>query len=382
MLQRIYLDHNATTPIDSRVAKHMFEIADKAFANPGSSHALGREARISLDLAREDIARVVDCAPQDLIFTSGGTESVNSAISGLAAAVKVTAQKTLLNWPGQHASSRESVKRLVLQGWTVYEIPITKEGLVDESKLAEFPWEDISLVNLILGHNETGVLSNIKSILAECKSRQIACHIDAVQVVGKLPISFRNLGVSALSFAAHKFGGPRGIGGLIMQEGVPYVPLMVGGFQENNRRPGTENVVLASGMALALKLWMKEREFQYSHRLSLCNRFESGLKEKSPTLEIIAEDTDRLPNTSSIMFPGVEGEALLIALDLAGICCSMGSACASGSVDPSPILLAMGYTREEARSTLRFSFGLTNTSQEIDSAIQVISETYQRLRAV
>jgi cysteine desulfurase len=230
------------------------------------------------------------------------------------------------------------------------------------------------------------VIAKLETIKLKCLEYKILWHVDGVQSVGRLAISFHNLGANALSFGAHKFGGPRGVGGLIIKQGTQFTPLMSGGFQEASRRPGTENPVLAAGMARALELWWKERQVRYSHLLALRNRFEEGLHKLSETkglrFNITGEDVERLPNTSNVTFDGVDGEALLVALDLRGVCCSMGSACASGSPEPAPVLLAMGYAEKDARSTLRFSFGMTNTPDEIDQLLTILGEVLSTMNAM
>ena len=384
----IYCDHNAATQVDSRVLELMQGIYLKGFANPGSAHAAGREARKILDESREKIAKIIDCLAEEIVFTSGGTESANLALYGLLQGQLSSKEgRVILAMPGQHPSSRETLRKLAIQsGCRLLDIPLDADGQIDSTRTSELPWNETIMVSAIHGHNETGVIAKLETIKLKCLEYKILWHVDGVQSVGRLAISFHNLGANALSFGAHKFGGPRGVGGLIIKQGTQFTPLMSGGFQEASRRPGTENPVLAAGMARALELWWKERQVRYSHLLALRNRFEEGLHKLSETkglrFNITGEDVERLPNTSNVTFDGVDGEALLVALDLRGVCCSMGSACASGSPEPAPVLLAMGYAEKDARSTLRFSFGMTNTPDEIDQLLTILGEVLSTMNAM
>ena len=242
------------------------------------------------------------------------------------------------------------------------------------------PWSELSLLAVLYANNETGVIQDLSRIRELCSEYDIPWHVDVTQAVGRIPVSLRNIGATAASFGVHKCHGPRGIGGLVLTEGVPFVPEMVGGFQELSRRPGTEAVALAAGMATALEIWQAQQDEYTDHVCSLRDRFEQQLTELAAPLVINGQQAERLPNTSNITFPGVEGEALLIALDLEGVCCSLGSACASGSVEPSPVLLAMGIETEAAKSSMRFSLHRELTEDEIDEACRRIAAAVNRLR--
>ncbi|MCA9038842.1 MAG: cysteine desulfurase [Planctomycetaceae bacterium] len=366
----IYLDNNATTRIDPAVLEVMQEVYELAFANPGSRHTPGRKARQILEDSREQIATLVGAHPSELIFTSGGTESINLAMQGLA----WSTPGTILSLPGEHPATRASIEKMKEQGWKSAEYPIDPQGLIIPDRLSELEWNQARLATLLWVHNETGVIQNLESIEQLCEENRLPLHIDAVQAVGKIPVNFREMRVTALSFTAHKFHGPRGIGALLLKSGCQVKPLLVGGFQESERRAGTEPVSLIAGMAKALQLWEDQRAERTQHLLTLQTEFETGLIQELPNVLINSAGANRSPFTSNIAFPGLDGEALLISLDLAGIACSTGSACASGSAEPSPILVGMGLAPEVYHGSLRFSFSAQNRLDEIKTAVQRIAE--------
>lgn len=363
----IYLDHNATTPLLPEVEEEMRRVARDGFGNPGSRHAAGRKARQILESARESIAAILGASRSEVVFTSGGTESINLALRGMTAGRR----GTVLLPPGEHPATVETVKSLphCQPTW----LPINTQGLLIPNQFQSVAWEHVVCATCLLAHNETGVIQDLGFMREECESRQIPWHVDAVQAAGKLPLSFRELGCTAMSIGAHKFGGPRGIGALLIRQGVKLPSLMQGGHQEGGVRPGTEPVMLIAGMAEALEIWESRRLEWYQQLVTLRDRLQDGLLETIPFAVVNAGDAPRLPNTLSIAFPGCSAEALLVALDLAGVCCSLGSACASGSAQPSPILQAMQLPPNVVSSTLRLSLGVQNTEAEIDEAIRLIS---------
>lgn len=374
-----YFDANSTTPTDPRVWEAMRRVSETAYGNPGSSHQIGRKARQALEDARESIARILDASPKELIFTSGATESTNLALLGMAAAVPIE-KRTLAISAGEHPATSETAERLQKQGWRIISIPLDPAGRMIPDAIEDLPWSELGLLAVLYANNETGVIQDLARIRELCSEHQTPWHVDVTQAVGRIAVSLRTIGATAASFGVHKCHGPRGIGGLVLTEGVPFVPEMVGGFQELSRRPGTEAVALAAGMATALEIWQAQQDEYTDHVCSLRDRFEQQLTELAAPLVINGQQADRLPNTSNITFPGVEGEALLIALDLEGICCSLGSACASGSVEPSPVLLAMGIETEAAKSSMRFSLHRELTEDEIDEACRRIAAAVNRLR--
>jgi cysteine desulfurase len=390
MRSPIYLDNNATTRPLPEVLEAMERVAREAFANPGSRHAAGRAARRVLEDSRETIARILDAEPDELIFTSGGTESINLALFGLARGTG-----TIVTGPGEHPATAESVATLVQQGWSHRVLPADSEGrLAEEGGRREEGGGPISepstislqpstlprLVSLLLAHNETGVVQDVAPLVARCNAAGVPTHLDGVQAVGKMPVSFRQLGATALSFGSHKFHGPRGIGGLLLRRGVRLVPRLHGGHQESDRRPGTEPVALVAGMAKALELWERDASERSCRMQAARDRLEATLAEACPPIVMHGGEAPRLPNTTSIAFPGVNGDELLVALDLEGVACSLGSTCASGSSEPAPILLAMGVAPEIALSTIRLSVSFETTFDEIDEAGRRIAAVVGRLR--
>lgn len=366
----IYLDHNSTTPIDPLVWETMTRLMPTAWANPGSRHQLGRKARQVLDEARETIANCLGAHPRSLTLTSGGTESINLALFGMAHARPEKRHFAIA--AGEHPAASRPADMLVRRGWTRHVLPLDQTGLLLHESLADLPWKELSFVTALWANNETGVIQDLDALSKLCLQHAVPLHLDAVQAVGKLAVNFEGNGASAASFASHKFYGPRGVGGLWLKEGTPFSPLLYGGFQEQGIRPGTELVILAAGMAKALRIATDKLETHTAHIRSLRDRFEARLLASQPQLVIHGRAAPRLPNTSNVAFPGRDGEALLVSLDLLGLACSQGSACASGSSEPSPVLLAMGVDESLANSSLRFSFGRTNTLDEVDRAVEMV----------
>ncbi|MCA9095548.1 MAG: aminotransferase class V-fold PLP-dependent enzyme, partial [Planctomycetaceae bacterium] len=278
-----------------------------------------------------------------------------------------------------HPSIAEPIKAQQLHGYSSRELSVDSQGLLNED-LQQLPWPQIRLATLLLAHNETGVIQNPLPLAEDCESHQIPLHLDAVQAVGKIEVNFHALRATSLSFAPHKFRGPRGIGGLLIRKEARLTPLLHGGHQEHDRRPGTESVPLIAGMARALELWHQNREVRMSRLKTLRDQFEQLLMQAIGEITIIGATSPRLPNTSTIAFHGLDGEALLVALDLAGIACSQGSTCASGSSEPAPILIAMGIPADRQLSAIRFSLGHQQTTADIEMAAARITRIVKQLR--
>ena len=372
----IDLDHNATTRPSPEVIDAVARTMRDAYANPGSRHAAGRRARNALETARETIARILDAEPDEVIFTSGGTESNNLALFGFASGPPATIALP----PAEHPATEEAVRVLQSRGWQRAELPVDAKGRLIQDALPEQPWDQIRLATCLLAHNETGVIQETAPLARLCAEHHVPLHIDAVQAVGKIPVSFRQLQATTMAVGAHKFHGPRGIGVLLLRRGARLVPLHYGGHQEQDRRPGTECVALAVGMATALEQWERERQQRAARMRALRDRLEAGLTERCSPVVVNGSREHRLPNTLNIAFPGCDGEALLVALDLAKVCCSMGSACASGSSEPAPVLIAMQTPPEVYRASLRFSVGIDNTEEEIDEAVRRVAEVVKQQR--
>ena len=416
-METIYLDHNATTPTRPEVIEAMAEAYRAGYANPASQHQPGQRARRVLQQAREGIAQILgaDLAspkPDRLIFTSGGTEANVLAVLGIARARSkkmgvasspeaASAEdhrsgsdlarfvssargggqaRHLIISAVEHPSVIETAEHLLDEGWRLDTLGVTSEGVVRVERLAELLRPETALVSVMLGNHETGVLEPVAELAAICRDHGVPMHTDAVQVAGKLPINFRALGVSAMSIAAHKFQGPLGIGALILDYDVPLQPILFGGHQQGGLRPGTESVALAVGMFRALDLWRREQDEHRRRLTALRERFERQLKAGYPGLVVNSERAARLPQTSNVAFPGLDGQVLLMALDMAGVACSVGSACSSGSTELSPTLRAMGLPREILAGSLRFSFGATTTEREIDEAVRRIVHVANELR--
>jgi cysteine desulfurase len=348
-----------------------------SFANPGSRHAAGRRARQVLEAARESLAQILGARPEEVVFTSGGTESINMALFGLAG---LTAPGTIALTAGEHPATLESCQALARRGWKLHFLNVDAHGRLLPEQYADLPWDDLKLVTVILAHNETGVIQDLASLAGLCEARGVPLHVDAVQAVGKIPVDFHSLQATAVSLGAHKFHGPRGTGALLLRQGQRLAPLQFGGHQEAERRPGTEAVPLIAGMARALELWQADRHSRTAHVEQLRDRLEAGLRAGCPPVIVNGGGAPRLPNTLNLSFPGLDGEALLVALDLAGIGCSLGSTCASGSAEPAPALVAMGCPPEVSRSAVRFSVGLENSPAEIEEALERIIPIVARLR--
>jgi cysteine desulfurase len=387
----IYLDHNSTTPIDPRVVEAMVRAWRTCSGNPASQHAAGREARRLLEDAREGIAEFLGARTggmdaDQVLFTSGGTEANNLAVFGLSGESK---QGSGVRNRGtgvvvsaiEHPSVREAGSELSRRGYELSLAPVGGDGVVLVDRVAELIARNPPrLVSVMLANNETGAIQPIAEIAALCRARGVMMHTDAVQAVGKIAVSFGELGVDALTVAPHKFHGPLGIGALIIRHGVRIEPLLFGGFQQGGLRPGTENAALAAAFFEALRLWQAEANERESRMRSLRDGLEQMLLAELPETVIIGAAAPRLPNTSCVSFPGVNRQALVMALDLEGVACSTGSACASGSSAPSPTLVAMGLGTELIEGSIRLSLGAFSTAEQVADAARRIIKAVRHLR--
>lgn len=384
-MDSIYLDHNATTPIHPEVVEAMLACYRDGHANPASQHAPGKRARQVLDDARQRTAEILGANlshpdPDRLIFTSGGTEANCLALLGIALARRGTGPGRVVISAVEHPCVIEPAEHLLEQGWRLDTIAVTSEGVVRPEHLGELLDPAPAVVSVILGNHETGVLQPVAQLAALCREAGVPIHTDAVQVVGKLPVDFRQLGVDALSIAAHKFQGPLGIGALLLTHDVPIRPILFGGAQQAGTRPGTESTALAVGMATALELWQADHEEHTRRLAALRDRFEGRLAAGYEGLQVNGAAAERLPQTSNLVFPGVDGQMLLMALDTVGVACSAGSACSSGSSELSPTLRAMQLPSEIVASSLRFSLAATTSEAEVDEAVGRILHVANELR--
>ena len=379
----LYFDYAATSPLDPRVATAIHAAQLQGFANPASQHQAGRTARKALEQAREAILQLLGARTQGmqadrLLFTSGGTEANHLALLGL---IGTTGGRVLLS-AIEHPSLRGAGEALSKRGCAVEYVRVDRAGLLDlehlDTLLATAPKP--RLVSIMLANNETGVLQPIAEIAQCCSQQGVLFHTDAVQAIGKLPLSFAELGIDALTIAPHKFYGPIGIGGLLIRSALQLEPLLRGGFQQAGLRAGTESVVLAIGFAAALQFAQADLLANAEHLSQLQTSFEAQLRANLSHLHINSSETARAPHISNVAFLGVDRQQLFLALDLAGVHCSTGSACASGSSEPSPVLLAMGLAKEVIDSSLRFSFGSRTTLADTAQAVDRISKCVKKLR--
>ena len=372
----IYLDNNATTRIAPEVLDVMARHGATSFANPGSRHWAGRKARQALDEARESLAAILGAHPDEVVFTSGGTESNNMAVFGFAQGPPAIVAHTF----AEHPSVAEPCHVLRDRGWRLHELAVDDDGLLRPDQYRALPWSELRLVSVILAHNETGVIQDVAPLAALCREQGVPFHTDAVQAVGKIPINFHRLGASSMSLGAHKFHGPRGVGALLVGRDCRLSPTAWGGHQETGRRPGTEAVPLIMGMVRALELFDAERDARRTRLANLRDILQEGLLESCAGAVVNGARAHRLPNTLNIAFPGVDGEALLVSLDLEGVACSLGSTCASGAAEPAAALVAMRLPAEILKSSIRLSLAADTTRAEIDSALSLISRVVRRLR--
>ena len=387
--ESIYLDHNSTTPIDPRVVEAMTRAWRDGGANPASQHGPGRRARRMLEEAREGIAELLGAKTGGMdadrvIFTSGGTEANNLAIHGLLppAGTKPGPGESLIISAMEHPSIAGVAEQLRREDHVVDILPVRSDGVVEfQVPARQEPRPPVALVSVMLANNETGVIQPIKAIADDAREAGALAHTDAVQAVGKIPVHFRELGVDAMTVAPHKFHGPLGVGALVLKHGVKLKPQQFGGFQQEGLRPGTENVALAVGFYEALKIATTDLPQRAARMQALRDDLERQILAEIPDALVVGQASPRLPNTSCIAFPGLDRQALVMALDLAGIACSTGSACASGSSEPSPTLFAMGLPKTVIDGAIRLSLGAFTTAEEVADAARRILNTVKHLRS-
>ena len=379
---RIYLDHNATTPVDPAVVAIVTEVMHDQFGNASSVHMFGQSAKSLVDRARAEIAALIGARPQELVFTSCGTESDNLAIRGVAEASVPGRRRHLVASAIEHEAVLNTLKALAKRGWTTTLLPIDESGIVTPAALESAMTDETALVSVMHANNEIGTVQPIAA-LAEIAHRGGALfHTDAVQSVGKIPVAVDRLGIDLLSLSAHKLNGPKGVGALWVRRGTRLVAAMTGGRQERNRRAGTENVAGISGLGVAARIAMTSLEERATRTSALRDKLEGGLLAAVPGTTINGAPDGRVPNTSNISFDRVEAESLLIALDLEGIAVSTGSACSSGTLEPSHVLRAMGLSTHRTQNSIRFSLGLGNTAEQIDHVIEVMPRVVDKLRVL
>jgi cysteine desulfurase len=385
----IYLDHAATTPVDRGVLETMVPYFSERYGNPSSIYQLGQESRAAIDQARFSAARVLGCDVGEIVFTSGATESDNLALRGTAWAAWLTtsghgAAPHIVTTAIEHHAVLHTAHALERQRFSVTYVAPDRRGIIDPEAIASAVREDTCLISVMYANNESGAIQPIQKIAAFARDRGIPMHTDAVQAAGSLPLRVDDLGIDLLSLSAHKFYGPKGVGLLYVRRGTPIDFQQAGGSQEQGRRGGTENVSGIVGLGVALEQADAWRVTYAEHCQRLSDRFRTGLLSAIPDA-IVNGPTDstlRLPNNVNVSIPGVQGETLLLSLDVLGVAASAGSACTTGNTEPSHVLRAMGLSDDACRSSLRFTVGRSNTEEQIDVAIGAVVESVGRVRAL
>lgn len=378
----MYLDHNATTPVDPAVADAMAATLREEFGNPSSVHAFGQRTKALLDTARASVAALLGGDPAEVVFTAGGTEADVLAVRGAAEALEPSGRRHIVASPVEHEAVIQTVKALARRGWEISWLPMDASGVVDPDDLAALVTDRTALVSVMHANNEIGTIQPIAELARIAHARGALFHTDAVQSAGKIPVSARELDVDLLSVSAHKLHGPKGAGALWIRRGTRLVAQMTGGRQERNRRAGTENVPALVGFGVAARQALARLESETPHIAALRDRLEAGILARVPDTHVNGAGSPRVPNTTNIGFRGIEAESLVIALDLEGVAASTGSACSSGTLEPSHVLKAMGLPAHDTQNAIRFSLGHGNTVEEIDAVIDLLPALVDRLRTI
>jgi len=376
---RIYLDHNATTPVDSTVVDTVSNVLRDCYGNASSVHTFGQSAKALLDDARASVAALLGAQPAEIVFTGGGTESDNLAIRGAAGVSSPNGRRHLIASTIEHEAVLNTIKDLTLHGWTATYLPVGASGIVNPSDLETAITDQTALVSVMHANNEIGTLQPITKLASIAHTHGALFHTDAVQTAGKYPVSASELGVDLLSISGHKFNGPKGVGALWVRRGTRLTSSLTGGRQERNRRAGTENVAGIAGLGVAAQVAVDKLNGETSRLGRLRDRLESEILCNVSGAELNGTG-QRVSNTTNISFDGIEAEALLIALDLEGIAVSTGSACSSGTLEPSHVLRAMGFSPQRAQSSIRFSLGLGNTEEHVTRVVDSLPPIVSKLR--
>jgi cysteine desulfurase len=381
-MPRAYFDHNATTPPDPEVIEAVARALGDDFGNASSVHHFGQRAKALLDEARTSIGQLIGAEPAEIVFTSGGTESDNLALRGAAEALENTGKRHLITSSIEHEAVLNTVKALVKRGWTSTLLPVDATGIVAPASLAAVITRDTAIVSVMHANNEIGTIQPIADLAAIAHEHGALVHTDAVQSVAKIPVDVRALGIDLLSLSAHKFNGPKGAGALWIRRGTRLVATMTGGKHERNRRGGTENVPGIAGMGVAARLAKAKLDVNAGRIGALRDRLEAGILAAVQGTIVNGARAPRVPNTTNISFDGVEAESLLIALDLEGFAVSTGSACSSGTLEPSHVLRAMNLPSHRTQNSIRFSLGAGNTEEQVDALIAKLPAVVGKLRSL
>ncbi len=375
----IYFDHAATTPVDKSVLEKMLPYFSEIFGNPNSQHVFGRESVKAVDEARDSIAKIINAKPNEVYFTSGGTEGDNWALRGIANVHKDKGKHIIIS-PIEHAAMLATANVLAKEGFEIEYMKVDSEGVIDLEHLKSIVRDDTIFVGCMLANNEVGTIEPIKEIAEIAHSKGAVCFTDAVQAAGVLKTDVKELGVDMMSMSSHKIYGPKGVGALYVRNGLKISSILTGGHQERMKRGGTTNVPAIVGFAEAFKIADRDREKNFEYVSALRDRFIDRVIKEVPFVKLNGPRTNRLPANADFSFEYIEGESILFSLDLAGIAVSSGSACSSGSLEPSHVLLALGLPEALAHGSIRFSFGKHNTVEEIDYAVDILKEAVDRLR--
>jgi cysteine desulfurase len=379
---RIYFDHNATTPVDPAVAEKVARVMTDTFGNASSVHHFGQQAKAVLDEARSAVARLIAAEPSEIVFTSGGTESDNFALRGVAEALEPTGRRHLIASSIEHEAVLVTLRALARRGWRTTLLPVDQSGIVNPEALAAAIADDTAVVSVMHANNEIGTIQPIAELSRLAHERGALFHTDAVQSIGKIPVDVRALGVDLLSLSGHKFNGPKGVGALWIKRGARVTSVMTGGKHERSRRAGTENVAGLAGLGVAAELAAKKLTTESVRLGALRNLLEESVLAKVSGTAINGVREPRVPNTTNISFDAVEAESLLIALDLEGVAVSTGSACSSGTLEPSHVLRAMGLPSPRTQNSIRMSLGAGNTEAEVDFVVSKLPSIVEKLRSL
>ena len=381
-MQRVYLDHNATTPVDPAVVEAMTKVLREDFGNPSSVHHFGQRAKSAMDQARSSVASLIGAEPSEVVFTSGGTESDNFAIRGSAEALDATRRRHLIATTIEHEAVLNTLKALARRGRPTTLLRVDGTGIVAPDALKEALTDDTALISVMHANNEIGTIQPILELARIAHDRGALFHTDAVQTAGKVSVDVKALDVDLLSISAHKFYGPKGVGALWIRRGLRLLPVLTGGKHERSRRAGTENVAGIVGMGVAASLAAAKIDEEANRMSALRDRLEEGVLRAVPGTTVNGARSPRVPNTTNISFDRVEAESLLIALDLEGVAVSTGSACSSGTLEPSHVLKAMGFPPHRTQNSIRFSLGAANTEADVDRVVAILPGIVDKLRSL
>jgi cysteine desulfurase len=379
---RVYFDYNATTPLAPEVTEAVVRATRDVFGNASSVHHFGQQAKAAMDDARTAVATLLNGDPSEIVFTSGGTESDNFAIRGAAEALEPTGRRHLIASAVEHEAVLNTLRALARRGWKTTMLAVDHTGIVSPDRLREAITADTAVVSVMHANNEIGTIQPIAALAAIAHEHGALMHTDAVQSVGKIPVDVRALGVDLLSLSAHKFNGPKGAGVLWIKRGTRMLPIVTGGKHERNRRAGTENVPAIAGLGVAARLAAGKLSGEAVRVSALRDRLEAGILGRVAGTALNGQADARVPNTTNVSFDHVEAESLLIALDLEGIAVSTGSACSSGTLEPSHVLRAMGLPTHRTQNSLRFSLGMFSTEEEVDRVVEVLPGLVDKLRGL